>query len=234
MNILQKIIYLFLDLNEKQLSKKLDKHLKSSSRNKTSKTFLSENITLTINSETIKNKDIVLNDVSKIVSETKDNPHVLLEFIKAHGTDVVTINNADKILSVINEETGLITEQKGLKALYINIITNSKLSFSCNPVIIFNNEKIDPYHIIHQFYRWYSLYKGLPGFDHKSQFLLKKYLNSNDTKSFKNLTLDEMTGLKEAIDRDNEAIDFTVAFAKNIEGSKKVLSKIENTGSADI
>ena len=234
MNILQKITYFFLNLNEKQLSKKLTKHLQSSSRNKTSKTFLSNNITLTINSETIKNKEIVFNAVNKIVSETNVNPYMLLEYIKAHGTKVVKLQNADKILALINEDEGLVCELKGFEALYINILTDCGIAFKSNPMFILRDGEIDPYYMLHQFYKWYSLYKDLPGFDYQSQKLFKKYLNSSDTKGIEKLTLEEMTGLKEAIQRDNEATDFTISYAKSIDGSKNVLNKIQTEGGADI
>ena len=63
---------------------------------------------------------------------------------------------------------------------------------------------------------------------------LKKYRNSPDTTGLENHTLEEMVGLKEAIARDNEAIDFTVNYAKSIDGSKNVLNKIKREGSAGI
>ena len=64
--------------------------------------------------------------------------------------------------------------------------------------------------------------------------LFKKYLNSNDSKGIENLTLGEMTGLKEAIARDKEATDFTINYAKSIDGSKNVLDKMKNDGGANV
>lgn len=234
MNILKKLIYFFLKLKEKQLEVRLDKHLKVRANNKTSKTFLSPNVTVTISAQTELNKEIVLKSVTEIVSGVKNNPYMLLEYIKAHGTSVVKIANADKILALINEDEGLVCELKGLEALYINILTDCRLSTKTKPMFILRDGEIDPYYMLHQFYKWYSLYRGLPGFDYKAQKLFRKYLNASDAKGLENLTLDEMTGLKEAINRDNEAIDFTTNYAKSIEGSKKVLDKIQNEGGAEV
>lgn len=234
MNILKKIIYFFLTIQEKQLAIRLDKHLKSSSANKTSKTILSSNVTITLNAETQKNKELVLKAVTEIVSGVKNNPCMLLEYIKAHNTKVVKLANADKILSVIKEDEGLVCELKGLEALYINILTDSGFSMKSKPMFILREGEIEPYYMLHQFYKWYALFRGLPGYDYRSQKLFKQYLNSNDDAGLENLTLDEMTGLKEAIDRDNEAIDFTVNYAKSIDGSKNVLNKIKDQGSAGI
>ena len=234
MNIFKRLIYFILKLQEKQLVKRLDKHLQTSTANKTSKTILSSNITVTLNAETEKNKELVLNTVKEIVSGTKNNPNLLLEYIKSRGTKVVKLNNADKILALICEDEGLVCELKGLEALYINIMTDSGFSFKSKPMFILRDGEIEPYYMLHQFYKWFSLYKGLPGFDIESQKLFKMYLNSNDLKSMENLTLDQMTGLKEAIARDNEAIDFTVNYAKSTDGSKNVLNKIKKDGGANV
>ena len=91
------------------------------------------------------------------------------------------------------------------------------------------NGEIDPYYMAHQFYKWYSLKMNLPGFDFMSQKIFKIYLNS-DGAILSNLNLDEMTGLKEAINRDQEATEFALSIARNNEGSKKVLEKMKNGG----
>ena len=95
------------------------------------------------------------------------------------------------------------------------------------------NGAIDPYYMVHQFYKWYALYMGLPGFDFMSQKLFKLSLNS-DGSIFSNLNLDEMTGLREAIARDREATEFALELAKAQEGGKNVIDKLKNEGSANI
>ncbi len=229
MNGFQKIIYFFLELQEKSLRKKLDKHLKTSSKNSTTKTVLSSNVTITLNSQTEKNKELVKQNVTDIVNSCGNNPQKLLDYIKSKGTKVCIIDNADKILSVIKEEEGLITSLEGLEALYINMVTKSGLSLKSKPMFIMRNGEIDPYYMAHQFYKWYSLKMDLPGFDFMSQKIFKIYLNS-DGALLSNLNLDEMTGLKEAINRDQEATDFALTLAKHKEGSKKVLQKMQDGG----
>lgn len=233
MNIFQQIIYFFLEKQEKALSKKLSKHLKNSSSNKTSKTIVSKDVTVTFNAETEKSKELVKKNVTDIIKSCNNDPTKLLAFVESKGTKVIKIDNADKILSVIKEEEGLITELEGIEALYINIITNSGFSFRSKPMFIMRNGQIDPYYMAHQFYKWYALNMGLPGFDFMSQKIFKISLNSNGT-VFSNLNLDEMTGLKEAIARDQEATSFALELAKSKEGSKNVIDKIKNDGGANI
>ena len=229
MNILQKIIYFFLEIQEKSLRKKLSKHLKTSSKNSTSKMVVSSSVTMTLNAETEKNKELVRKNVEDIVKNCQNNPEKLLEYVKSKGTKVVKLDNADKILNVIKEEEGLITSLEGLEALYINSVTGSGFSLKSKPMFVMRNGEIEPFYMAHQFYKWYSLEMGLPGYDFMSQKIFKIYLNS-DGAILSNLTLDEMTGLKEAINRDQEATDFALSLAKQKEGSKKVIQKMQDGG----
>lgn len=233
MNIFQQIVYFLLEKQEKALSKKLSKHLKISSSNKTSKTIVSKDVTVTFNAETEKSKELVKKNVTDIIKSCNNDPGKLLAFVESKGTKVIKIDNADKVLSIIKEEEGLITELEGIEALYINIITNSGFSFRSKPMFIMRNGQIDPYYMAHQFYKWYALNMGLPGFDFMSQKIFKISLNSNGA-VFSNLNLDEMTGLKEAIARDQEATSFALELAKSKEGSKNVIDKIKNDGGANI
>ena len=229
MNILQKIVYYFLEKQEKALTKRLSRHLRTSSSNSTSKTVVSKGVTMTLNAETEKNKDLVLKNVSDIIKGCNSDISKLLAFIESKGTKVIRLENADKILSVIKEEEGLITPLEGIEALYINTVTHSGFSLKSKPMFVMRNGQIDPYYMAHQFYKWYALQMKLPGFDFMSQKIFKIYLNS-DGAILSNLTLDEMTGLKEAIARDQEATTFALDLDKQKEGSKKVLEKMQDGG----
>lgn len=229
MNILQKIIYYFLEKQEKALTKRLSRHLRTSSSNSTSKTVVSKGVTMTLNAETERNKDLVLKNVSDIIKGCNSDISKLLAYIESKGTKVIRLENADKILSVIKEEEGLITPLEGIEALYINTVTHSGFSLKSKPMFVMRNGQIDPYYMAHQFYKWYALQMKLPGFDFMSQKIFKIYLNS-DGAILSNLTLDEMTGLKEAIARDQEATTFALDLAKQKEGSKKVLEKMQDGG----
>lgn len=229
MNILQKIVYYFLEKQEKALTKRLSRHLRTSSSNSTSKTVVSKGVTMTLNAETERNKDLVLKNVSDIIKGCNSDISKLLAFIESKGTKVIRLENADKILSVIKEEEGLITPLEGIEALYINTVTHSGFSLKSKPMFVMRNGQINPYYMAHQFYKWYALQMKLPGFDFMSQKIFKIYLNS-DGAILSNLTLDEMTGLKEAIARDQEATTFALDLAKQKEGSKKVLEKMQDGG----
>lgn len=234
MNLLKKIIYFCLSIKEKRLAVRLDKHYQSSATNRTSKTVLDGNVKMTLTTETEKNKELVLKSVTEIVKGVQNNPYMLLAYIESHGTKVVKLANADKVLSVISEDEGLVCEQKGWGAFYLNVLTDEAFAMTSKPMFVLRDGEIEPYYMLHQFYKWFALHQGLPGFDFEAQRLFKKYLNAPDSNGLENLNLEEMTALKEAIDRDNEAIDFTVGYANSIDGSKNVLNKIKEDGGANI
>ena len=229
MNIFKRIIYFFLSIKEKTLLIRLDKHLKPQAKNLTSKTILSSGETMTLNAQTEKNKELVKKNVEELLKNT--DPHKFLAYIQSKGTRICKLRNADKILSVIKEEEGLIPELRGFEAFYLNVMTNSGFSFKTKPMFVMRNGEIDPYYMIHQFYKWYAMEYGLPGFDYVSQKLFKKHLKNPE--GMGNLSLDEMLGLQEAIARDKEATQLAYDAAKAKEGGKKAFDKL-NDGGANI
>lgn len=232
-NIIKKILYYFLSIQEKTLSLRLNKSLKTSYSNKTSKTILSSTEHMTLTLKTEKNKELVRKNVEDIVKNCRNNPYKLLDYIIAAGTKVYKINNADKILSAIGENEGLICELKGIKALYLNLFTTSKFSLTFQPAFVMREGNIEPLYMLHQFYKWYSLKLNLPGFDYKTQENFKKYLKNVNDKTLGNLSLEDTLALTEAVARDQEATDFALSFAQKTEGAKKVHKKMTE-GGADI
>lgn len=232
MNFLQKIIYSILSAKEKSLKMRLDKHLKRSSTNSTSKTVMSSTATLTLTSETQKNAQLVKENIEAIVKKTGGSPLELLNFIKNKGTPVYRPANADKFLNMIGEEEGFITELHGTQALLLNLFTGNGIGFKSQPMFVMREGNIEPYYFLHHFYKWYAMKYKLPGFDYDAQKLLKISLKNPNDKRLQNLTLDEMLALKEAIARDNEASDFVIQLAKHKDGSRQVLDKMKDGGAS--
>lgn len=232
-NIIKKIIYACLSLQEKSLQSKLHKNLKGSYANNTSKTILSATEHVTFDAETKKNIDLVRKNIEDILKSCENNPNKLLNYIQAAGTKVIKLNYADKILKFIGEEEGLICELKGFKALYINLHTQNGFSLSTKPMFLLRKGLIDPLFMIHNFYRWYSLKMNLPGFDYKSQQNLKKYLKNPNHKDISKLSIKDTLQLQEAVARDKEATTFCIELAQKTEGGQKVKQKMQE-GGADI
>lgn len=220
MNIFQRIAYFFMSQKEKSLSKKLNKHFETSATNSTSKTVISTAYTMTLNSVTQKNIELVKTTVTGMVKQFNYHPGKLLDFVIAKGTPVIKIKDATKKLAKIKLNQGFIGEITGLDAIYLGFITGLNMGMSTVPIIAIEDGKLETTFIIHEFYKWFSYYKGLPGFDKVSQELFRASLAG--TLNMKSLTLKQMTGLREAINRDQEATDFALLIVREFEAAKKI------------
>lgn len=187
--------------------------------------------------ETEKNKLKLDNGVKIILKKFANNPEMLLKFIEKSGTEIYRLNFANKLLRLIGYEEGFVIPTKGLKSLYINtvisIFASKKVKFSLEtePKFILNKKPVDQYFMIQQFYKWYAKKLNLPGFEPEAQDNLQKFLNSTD-EDFKDLSIEELLELQEAIARDVESIDFIVDMAKNTDGSKNALKKMTDGGAS--
>lgn len=233
-NLFKRLKYYFLSKREKNLEKKLHKTTKRSFSNKTTKTIFGTAGEVTLNTETLRLIDKVKENVKVIVDKVNCNPEELLNYIKISKTPIYRLDNADKLLSLIKEEEGFITEQEGLNALYLGIITGQGLKFKTPAMFVLRNGEIDKYYMLHQFYRWYSMKLNLPGFEYEVQKKFKEYLYDKTEEVIKRFTMEDILSIKEAISRDQEATSFVLNYTKEIEGSKKVLDKIKNNNGADI
>ena len=101
-------------------------------------------------------------------------------------------------------------------------------------MFVLREGEIDKYYMLHHFYRWFSLKSDLPGFEYQVQKKFKQYLLDNSEQAINKFTMEDIISLKEAIARDQEATEFVLNYTKEVDGSKNVLTKIKNSGGADI
>lgn len=241
-NLLFKITDLILFINRILLEKKYRVKLGSKTNisvGTTKKVFLGDEV-LEITSETLKNRDKLNAKVSKIVKENLKTPQKLFDYIEKNGTHVYKLNHADVILNFIKEEEGFVTELKGFKAFYLNfmisLLKEKKLSFKfyTPAMFVLRDMEVDPYYMSHQFYKWFGYKMKLPGYDYKTQENFKTTFKTLANQDISKLSLDEIVAVKEAINRDNEAIEFVLNLCRENSTSKKVLFKILKGQSATV
>ena len=230
-NLVQKIIYWFLSVQEQVLSKRLKRTLGSSYTNSTSKTVFSKSDSLKFTGQTKKNKEKLDFDVKTVLKKYENDPDKLLKFVESKGTKVCKIHRADIFLKLIGYEEGLIGNLKGLKALYLTLVLTILaqqvgLSFKTEPMFVLGKQPVNSYNTIQQFHKWYAMKLKLPGFDFEAQANFQKFLGNTKDDDIKSLSMDEILGLKEAIARDVEAINFVVELAKSVEGARSAMGKI--------
>ncbi len=178
---------------------------------------------------TIKNKKTCANEekIKKLFEKFLNNPEKLFEYIKCANTPIHKIKYADKILSLIGENEGFILPQKGLKALYLNLILNKKFSLKTKEMFVLRNYNVNLYAFIYQFYNWYGFKMNLTGFEQDSQEYFKHVFKICESDKIQELSFEEIMKLKSAIKRDLEAIKFTISFVKEKSMAKKNLDRIK-------
>lgn len=236
-DFIQKITYFILSLQEKFLKKSLKSNFKSSYINGSTKKVFSHAASLELSSKTNQNKDKIKENITLIVKKYGNSPDKLLVFAKKHGAVVHKFKYADKVLSLFNLEEGLIPEIKGVKAFclsaLISLLTSSSIiSFKTAPMFVFCDKKLDATKVLQHFYKWYSMKFEMPGFDAASQANFNKFLSPKNDNKISELSVEDILGLKEAIARDVEAINFVVELAKSTQGAKNALSKMTAGGAS--
>ena len=233
-NFLGKLLNIFLFINQKILEKKYRVKLdsKTSCQIGSTKKFYLGDESLELTSKTLKKTDKANDKITQIVKKNLKTPEKLLDYIQKNGTRVCKVDNADKILNFIHEEEGFITELKGLKALYLNfvlsLLCDKKISikFQTPAMFVLRDLPVDVYYMSHQFYKWYGYKMKLPGYDYKTQENFKSTFKTLSNNDISKLSFDEIVAVKEAINRDNEAINFVLNLCRETSTSKKVLEKI--------
>lgn len=186
-------------------------------------------VQLSFNTKTEKVKEKIENTLEQLLKKYKNSPEKLLKLVEQNGTKVYRIKNAKKILKIISQEEGFISNCTGVKAIAINLITKHEILTKFEPVFVIDTKNTDKYWLTQQVYKWYAQKMKLSGFEEKSQENFNKYMTGS-LGSIENLSIDEIIGLKDAIARDVEAINFVVKMTKNTETAKSALEKIKING----
>lgn len=232
MNLIQRFVYMLLSLKERGLRLRLDKHLRTSATNSTSKTVIAGNCSLTLNTQTNKNIELVKQNMRDIVKNANFTAEFLLDMIKKKGVKVVYLKNSYKFLALLNAEEGLILERKGFEALMLNILAGSGFGLSTKPMFVLEKGCNDFYFLLFHFYKMHSYFQKLPGLDYDSQLLFRTYSRNPENCDLTQLGFEEMTALKEAIARDSEASEFVIEIAKQKDGAKNALAKLKDGGAS--
>ena len=164
--------------------------------------------------------------VEKILDKYKSDPKKLIEYIKGANTPIYIVKNCSKLLSKIHEEQGFIMPQKGLCALYLNLILNKKISFNTSEMFIMD-KNLTPYLFVYEFYKWYCYKTGAKGYEYDTQIKFKKVFNYSSVSQKDELTFDEIIELKTAIKRDIEAIEFVKNYSKKHQQASKVFKTLK-------
>ena len=226
--VVKNISFILLSWQSSYLQKRLVKKL-----GYTKKTIV-DGCSVDISQEIKDKREKITAEVKGIIKQLKNNPQRLCEYLENQGVEVHLIGRGERFFKRINESDGFITERKGYKALLINLAIGNGFKTKTEPMVIFSGDELDIYKLIRAIYTWYSYKEGMSGFDEKSQRLLQLLHRKNEDKIIARLSIPELEGLKNAVSRDIEAIDFVTQYSKENAGAKNALNKIKNDGGANI
>lgn len=230
-NVFKKASLFLLKCQEQVLTMRLNLFL---NKNKKHLKNQSKGCSVVVNVKIEEKKTQLNNEIKSILKCNKNDSSLLIDYIIKHKTKVYKLSNAKKNLELVGEEPGLIPAYSGLKAFIFNFVIFKKISFKSDPMFILDDKEIDIYYLIHQFHKWYYMKHDFPGFDAKSQNLLKQVNNGNEDAIIQKLKPDDIICLQDAIARDVESISFVEQYARETAGSKKALDKIKNGLGASI
>ena len=237
------LIYKILDLQKKFLqwyyNFKYKKYAKTGSVSARSRITAHE--TMNFNAKEKLEAQQVIETAKSIFKEHLNDPSKVFDYIKNQGTPVFWLPNAHMFLWFVGEDEGFIPPKSGLQALFlticINILSNDKIPFSFNtpPMFVLRNVTISPYFLAYQLYHWMAYSRNLSGYDEQTMRNFKKiFVLDTDLEARKNLSIEEILSLREAIARDIEAINMVVELAYEVSGQKKAMDKLKKDGNISI
>ena len=228
MKLFKNIVLFILSIQERMLTKSLNKTLGVRNFSKRKKYF-QEGCFLSFDSIADSEKQKFEEELGLILKSSNYEPTEVLKYIQIHGTEVFYINKV-KSLHSIGENEGFIYPQKGLKALYLAFLTQKKFSLKTNEMFVLTEGEINKYYFIYHFYNWYAFKHNIFGLDSESKELLNKYLFRPSEEDFSKLQLSDIYKLKDAIKQDKSAIEFVFKLCQQYESTKKALDKLKDNG----
>ena len=182
-----------------------------------------------------KKLDEINENASSLVKNYLDDVSGLLEFIENRGTQVIIHKNAEKILHFFGEIEGFIPPMNGFRAKLImyglKIIGAWKqpIPEETPPLFIFGEEGPTIGYMVHQIHHWLSFNQGLPGYTEETMNNFKKIFDpSFGVQDVQRMTKEEILSLREAIARDQEALDFVQKMAQEIFKPQDIVKGIKD------
>lgn len=237
------IIYMIIDIQKKILKRYYDfKYRKISKiRSVSSKTYITAGERMSLNSQEKLDAKEVVENAKSVFKEYLKEPQGIFDYIKEQGTPIFVIERANTVLWFVGEEEGFIPPKEGISAillaLCINIFSAQKIPvrLKTSAMFVLRGLDVSAYFLAYQLYHWMAFTKNLSGYDPKTVKNFKNIFNIDKSPmGIKNLSIEEILSLQEAIARDVEAIDMVVALAKEVSGQKKAMDKLKKDGNISI
>lgn len=236
-----KIINAVLVFQKKVLNWYYDFKYSKYKKKSSSKTFITAGETLYLNAQEKLDAKKVIENAKSVFKEHLNEPEKIFDYIKSEGTPVFKLTKAHTMLWFVGQEEGFIPPQKGFNALALSCLIKFfakeeiKVGFETSGMFVFRDTVLSPYFLAYHLYHWMAYSKNLSGYDEKTAKQFKNiFVLEKDITARKNLSIDEILSLREAIAREVDAIDMVVQLAKEVSGAKKASDKLKKDGDISI
>lgn len=158
MSLFKNIVLFILSVQERMLTRSLNKTLGAKNTSKRKKYF-QDGCLLSLDSLADGDKQRMEEELALILKSSNYEPIEVLKYIETHGTKVFYIDSA-KSLHSVGENEGFIYPQKGCKAIYLSLLTEKRFAVKTNEMFILSKGEINKYYFIYHFYNWYAYKHG--------------------------------------------------------------------------
>ena len=199
--------------------------------NRSKKLFFTGHEELSISANSNKKEAKVSEIAYNILFKYKNNPKMILKFMETKGTKVIYSPILKLFLKILGYEEGFIPEHSGLKAFILNFLAyffgekQISLSYTMKDTLITCTDKLTLYFVAYQFHHWLSYKHKLPGYDTETMNLFRSTFN-NANVNMSVLSINQILSLKDAIDRDKQAVEFVRKFVREQVGAKQRLQSM--------
>lgn len=214
MNILNFLTNLFLKVKKSDLEKRQKMFTEEYNKNKI---LLNPGINARFKTNLAPVLKEIEEETKLVVKPFLSEPEKIVKILEERGINIYRTRYSYKLLSFIDESEGFIQEIHGLNALYFNIVFGILCSaevnnwFKTEPAFVMSDKTPDPYLLALHIHKYFGYKNNLPGYDYKSQKYFKKLFKRPFNKYLNKLSASDISGIKEAILRDEESTDFAIA-----------------------
>ena len=208
-------------------------------KNRSKKLFFTGHEQLSISSVSNMAADEVTKTAYNILQKYKNHPEVIMRYISSQGTQVVTAQCLISLVKILGYEEGFIPKHSGVKAFILNFaiqkVKKEKINFSMTlpDTFLICKKDLSLYFLAYNLHHWLSYKSKLPGYDYKTLCLFRSTL-TNPNSNLSVLNINQILSIKDAIDRDKQALDFVTKFVREQVGAKEKLQKIVGGNAVNI
>jgi len=181
-----------------------------------------------------KRLDEVNKEAGDILKQHFNDVNGLLKFIELRGTRVIRHKNVGIVLKFFGELEGFITPVSGIRGKLFLIglklvgAWNDPIYNKTPPMFIFGKNPPPMGYMVHQIHHWISFNRGLPGYSEETINNFKRIFDPNfGYDDIQNMTKEEMLDLREAISRDQEALEFVTKMAQELLAPQEVIKGLQ-------